>query len=404
MVGYGGKVPKLPHRYTEILKFNIFICSSKLISLNSFTNSEEMKLRSYNLFSHIRIPILLIFLFLNSTDAFCSMGYLDIISVPDGVNIYINGKFVGKTPITGLEVQSGEVRVRAIKEGYGTASKSINIKPDDITSLRIPMKPSKEKTGKRQEEIVISQDVGALLVINQLGAVPVYIDGKKKGEGSISITDISTGTHDLKVGNVIKPIRIYKNHQLKVKAANEKIIVLNDLNEINKRKTAERLRKQKADEERKRQADIERRERLKAEAAQRKLNEERARMLENTCIKVRLVADWASCRKGNSVQYGTSPGYFGFNSNLKKDGWEYKRILRKYGEKNKTIRMCNPPITDGLEFKFDADAVKEKALFGDDTTLWEDSRTVKVNLVGWKTKVIDAMLSNENIKIRVYDE
>jgi len=172
--------------------------------------------------------------------AFSASGCLDILSDPEGVDIYVDGRHEGKTPITCLGVPAGKVTIQAKKEGYDTVSKTITVKLDDITSIKIPMKPSRETTGKGQEQEVIDQDVGSLVIFNLLGQVDVYIDGEKKGQGSLAVTDIATGTHDLRVGSFSKQIRISKDHKLKVKANKNGIIVLNAREEERRRPATER--------------------------------------------------------------------------------------------------------------------------------------------------------------------
>ncbi len=166
-----------------------------------------------------------------SKTVFSAPGCLDIMSDPEGVDIYIDGRHEGKTPITCLGVPAGKVTLDAKKEGYDRVSKTVIVKPDGITSIKIPMKPVKEATGKGQGQLAIDQDVGSLVIFNLLGQVDVYVDGEKKGKGSLAVTDIATGTHDLKVGSFTRQIRISKDHKLKLKADKDGIAVLNALEE-----------------------------------------------------------------------------------------------------------------------------------------------------------------------------
>jgi len=132
--------------------------------------------------------------------AFSASGCLDILSDPEGVDIYVDGRHEGKTPITCLGVPAGKVTIQAKKEGYDTVSK----------------------------------------IFNLLGQAEVYIDGEKKGQGSLAVTDIATGTYDLRVGLFSKQIRISKDHKLKVKANKNGIIVLNARKEEGRKPATER--------------------------------------------------------------------------------------------------------------------------------------------------------------------
>ena len=199
----------------------------------------------------------------NPSLVYCDVGYLDVTSDPEGVIIFINGEKVGATPVTGLEVPSGKVNIRAMKKGYGTASQTIELNTDEVKTVRIRMVPTAEETGKVQQEVVIEQDKGTLLIINQLGDLPVSIDGNVKGSGSMKVTGIATGTHKLTVSNYHQKVTIYKDYTLKVKISNEGIEVLNDLEEI-KKKRAEKLAKQKAEIERKKKLEAEKERKRKA--------------------------------------------------------------------------------------------------------------------------------------------
>ena len=161
-----------------------------------------------------------------------STAYLDITSDPESVDIYIDDKFVGRTPATGLEVKSGEIRVLAAKRDYGTATQTVTVEPDELKTVKIKLQPTTEASGEVQEDVILGQDRGILLIINQLGLVPVLIDGKKKGRGSIKLVGISTGNHILKVESFSKKIKIYKDYTLKVRVSTSGIDVLNDLETI----------------------------------------------------------------------------------------------------------------------------------------------------------------------------
>jgi hypothetical protein len=171
---------------------------------------------------------------------------MDIISDPPGVKIYINGKYFGTTPLTGIEVPTGKITIMGSKDGYGTATKRILIKPDEVVSIKMPMKST---TGVVKKPEIEQHDVGSLLVINKIGNVLVYIDGQKKGQGSLSIVNISTGTHELRCGSFSKKITIYKDYKLKVNISKSGVLVLNDIEDqkrmqIEKAKYAEKKKKE----------------------------------------------------------------------------------------------------------------------------------------------------------------
>lgn len=183
-------------------------------------------------------------LFLSFSVGYCGVGYLDVISDPEGVKIFINGKEVGLTPITGVEVLSGKVTIKAMKDNYGAATEIINIGDDEVRRIKIHLQKTNEITGTPQDEIVIKQDTGDLLVINTNDSL-VSIDNKQKGKGSIKIKNIAAGKHLLSMGNFQKEINIYKGYLLKVKNSNDGILVLNDLEEIRIKKKKDAIKNEK---------------------------------------------------------------------------------------------------------------------------------------------------------------
>jgi hypothetical protein len=172
--------------------------------------------------------------------AFTASGCLDILSDPEGVDIYVDDRHEGKTPITCLGVPAGKVTIQAKKEGYDTVSKTITVRLDDITTIKIPMKPTRKTMGKVQEREAIDRHVGSLVVFNLLGQAEIYIDGEKKGQGSLAVMDIATGTYDLRVGSFSKQIRISKDHKLKAKVNKNGIIVLNARKKEGRKPASER--------------------------------------------------------------------------------------------------------------------------------------------------------------------
>jgi len=201
-----------------------------------------MTIRKTKYLSFSLLFIMLIFFGLVPV-VFGGSGYLDIISEPEGVTIFINNLNVGKTPLTGIEVRSGKIEIRAIKKGYGTATQKIKLQNDALKTLKIILKPTQEETGESKQEITIQQDKGELLVINQLGNIPVFIDNNDKGSGSVKIIGISSGIHTLKVDKFSKKIKIYKDHTLKVRVNKNGIFILNDLEQLAEKKRREKEKK-----------------------------------------------------------------------------------------------------------------------------------------------------------------
>jgi len=135
-------------------------------------------------------------------------GYLDIITEPPGekVTVFITGKNRSiryETPVKGVRVAAGEIKIRAVKKGYETKEKEIKVEADTVTVVTIPLEKATGIPVADQVKMpTLLQDTGSLLIINLLGPVPVFIDGAEEptGVGSFAVERISTGTHEIKAG------------------------------------------------------------------------------------------------------------------------------------------------------------------------------------------------------------
>jgi hypothetical protein len=207
-------------------------------------------------------------------------GYLDIDSDPQSVIINIDNKNIGATPLAGIELTEGTHIVFAKKEGYGSTSRTITINKDAVLNITIKLLPTKESTGKAEQEVNIEQDRGDLLVVNKIPRSIVYIDTFQKGSGSLSIKGISVGLHNLKVGKYTKIIQIHKDYLLKVEADNSGIKIMNDPEEIAKNIELERQEEMKRDAKRKEQEEQKRVEDEQKKEALKKIEEQKKEALQ----------------------------------------------------------------------------------------------------------------------------
>ncbi len=94
---------------------------------------------------------------------------LVINSVPDEAFVFIDGDFVGKTPVS-VKLESGTHVLRLEKEGYETYEKLISL--DSDTSILVNLKRGKSKVR------FLSDPSGALVFINgeEFGRTPLIVD------------------------------------------------------------------------------------------------------------------------------------------------------------------------------------------------------------------------------------
>ncbi len=115
-------------------------------------------------------------------------GVVDLLTSPEGARVYLDGKFVGKTPLRGLEIKAGKHTVRIAHIGFYDAIRKFQIVagvqrkiivqlkslPDDINPL-IPKTPPKKWYEKWW---VWASAAGGLVALVTAIAVPVAMSGK----------------------------------------------------------------------------------------------------------------------------------------------------------------------------------------------------------------------------------
>jgi len=115
-------------------------------------------------------------------------GVTTLLTSPQGARVYLDGKFVGKTPLRELEIKAGKHKVRIAHIGFYDAFRKFQIiagkqrkiivqlkpLPDDINPL-IPKAPPKKWYEKWW---VWASAAGGLIALVTAIAVPVAMSGK----------------------------------------------------------------------------------------------------------------------------------------------------------------------------------------------------------------------------------
>ncbi len=123
---------------------------------------------------------------------------LNIFSTPSFADVYINGVYKGKTPLSITDLSSGSYSVRVTLSGYEDYSETVYLNPGDVKQLNVTLKP-------------ISSEVN---VDSQPRGARVYVDGKYQGttpitlylgEGRYTLTLSLEGYNDLNTEIVVKP-------------------------------------------------------------------------------------------------------------------------------------------------------------------------------------------------------
>ncbi|MBF0226302.1 MAG: PEGA domain-containing protein [Desulfobacterales bacterium] len=104
-------------------------------------------------------------------------GYLEIKSDPEGAEVHIDGKKTGITPSTLYNIPKGLRKIILKKANYESWAKSVNI---------IPLKTAKI-------EAVLEKSFGSIKIDGEPSNSEVFIDGNKKGEIPLILSEIPIG-------------------------------------------------------------------------------------------------------------------------------------------------------------------------------------------------------------------
>ena len=108
---------------------------------------------------------------------------LYVTTFPSGADVYIDGKHIGKTPISGKDIEQGEHTVKIEKESYNPYEKIYTFGSDNI----------------ELNNIQLSKATTPLYITTTPKDADVYIDGKHIGKTPISGKEIEQGKHTVKI-------------------------------------------------------------------------------------------------------------------------------------------------------------------------------------------------------------
>lgn len=122
-------------------------------------------------------------------------GALLIASMPKNAKVYVDGEFVGRTPLVGIKLEVGDRQIRVLKEGYATLEKKVRVLEENNPPLNFELK----ETVEVREEGLAGKP-GALFITSEPAGADVDIDGvSRKGQTPMAIPEIETGEHQVKV-------------------------------------------------------------------------------------------------------------------------------------------------------------------------------------------------------------
>ncbi len=112
-----------------------------------------------------------------------AVGSLSINSSPSGAEVYLNGVYRGLTPLLISNLYPGTYQIQLRKSGYKDFISSINVIPGTTSSYNFTLIPL----------------LGTINIFSNPSGAEVYIDRVYKGKTPLSLTDIPSGTYDLRI-------------------------------------------------------------------------------------------------------------------------------------------------------------------------------------------------------------
>ena len=109
-------------------------------------------------------------------------GALVVFSTPPNAEVYIDGAYYGKTPITIQRLSVGRKTVQLKLSGYADWTDDVNITEGEISQVNATLKLA-----------------GTLQVSSSISGAKVYLDGKELGVTPFTSSNIPEGTHNISV-------------------------------------------------------------------------------------------------------------------------------------------------------------------------------------------------------------
>lgn len=122
-------------------------------------------------------------------------GAVLIASNPKGAKVYVDGEFIGRTPLVGVKLEVGERQIRITKSGYAEVARKVNVMEENNPPINFNLEEAKEA----KEEEIVSKPASIFITSEPPGA-EIYIDGISiEGQTPLGIPKIEPGEHRIKV-------------------------------------------------------------------------------------------------------------------------------------------------------------------------------------------------------------
>ncbi len=108
------------------------------------------------------------------------LGMLNVESNPRDAAVYVDGRYVGQTPLTRLDLAPGRYRVEVERSGYTPVTRTVTIAQGRTTNLRVTLLP----------------ELGRLVVLGDVPGTSVFVDGRLAGTLAPGSADLDAGSFE----------------------------------------------------------------------------------------------------------------------------------------------------------------------------------------------------------------
>jgi len=132
-------------------------------------------------------------------------GRLLVRSTPAGARVMVDGREIGRTPVSVLQLAQGGHRVRLMRDGYLAQERRVVITASRPSqSITVALEPQVAASRTQQTPApapppAVSRYVGTLIVDSRPPGAKVYVDGRLVGTTPASLPDVSAGSHAIRL-------------------------------------------------------------------------------------------------------------------------------------------------------------------------------------------------------------
>ncbi len=150
-------------------------------------------------------------------------GFITLTSDPEGADAFVDGLFIGATPINNMKIMQGTHDLKLSRSGYDTKTETIVLEESGTFEVALEKSASKDKEGEEEPAVVAETTTGIQLEVLTPPDSIIVLDGRHYKEAKLTVDTLSVGSHMIYVQ--MKDRKPY-NERFTLKEGQKKIIDL----------------------------------------------------------------------------------------------------------------------------------------------------------------------------------